>query len=144
VYQPGKKAHEAMPGDHVTRLRIACKAPVAIGDGVRGGRTRGDPQACDHDLGLHERYSPCGSVAADSAPRPRPLGSAAKTSESIVDARAAWGAAWEEAEQGAMARWQSKMAHGPARSGRRTQFLPRMGQWADQSGKPIHLLSAPP
>jgi hypothetical protein len=37
-----------------------CKATVPSGDVSRGGRTRGDYQACDHDLGLKEKDIPWG------------------------------------------------------------------------------------
>ena len=36
------------------RLSIDCKATVNIGDYSRGGKTRGDNQAADHDMGCHE------------------------------------------------------------------------------------------
>ena len=133
-----------MTVDHVKRLSIDCKATVAIGDVSRGGLTRGDNQACDHDLGLHEKYIPCGIVDEDSAQLHITFGSSAKTSDFIVDAVEAWWAALEEAEQVAMARLQIKMDNGPESSGMRTQFLHRMVQFADQIGKPIHLLYYPP
>ena len=133
-----------MTVDHVTRLSIDCKATVAIGDVSRGGLTRGDNQACDHDLGLHEKYIPCGIVDEDSAQLHITFGSSAKTSDFIVDALEAWWAALEEAEQVAMARLQIKMDNGPESSGIRTQFLHRMVQFVDQIGKPIHLLYYPP
>jgi len=129
-----------MTADHVKRLSIDCKATVAIGDVSRGGLTRGDNQACDHDLGLHEKYIPCGIVDEDSAQLPITFGSSAKTSDFIVDALEAWWAALEEAEQVAMTRLQIKMDNGPESSGIRTQFLHRMVQFADQIGKPIQLL----
>ena len=50
----------------------------------------------------------------------------------------------EEREQAAMTRLQIKMDNGPESSGKRTQFLHRMVQFADQMGKPIHLLYYPP
>jgi Rhodopirellula transposase DDE domain len=133
-----------MTVDHVTRLSIDCKATVAIGDVSRGGLTRGDNQACDHALGLHEKYIPCGIVDEDSAQLHITFGSSAKTSDFIVDALEAWWAALEEAEQVTMARLQIKMDNGPESSGIRTQFLHRMVQVADQIGKPIHLLYYPP
>jgi Rhodopirellula transposase DDE domain len=133
-----------MTVDHVTRLSIDCKATVAIGDVSRGGLTRGDNQACDHDLGLHEKYIPCGIVDEDRAQLHITFGSSAKTSDFIVDALEAWWAALEEAEQVTMARLQIKMDNGPESSGIRTQFLHRMVQVADQIGKPIHLLYYPP
>jgi hypothetical protein len=117
---------------------------VAIGDVSRGGLTRGDHRACDHDLGLHEKYIPWGSVDEDSARLRITFGSSFKTSDCIVDALEAWWAALEEAEQVTMARLQIKMDTGPESRGMRTQFLHRMVQFADQIGKPIHLLYYPP
>jgi hypothetical protein len=117
---------------------------VAIGDVSRGGLTRGDHRACEHDLGLHEKYIPWGSVDEDSARLRITFGSSFKTSDCIVDALEAWWAALEEAEQVTMARLQIKMDTGPESRGMRTQFLHRMVQFADQIGKPIHLLYYPP
>ena len=117
---------------------------MAIGDVSRGGLTRGDHRACDHDLGLHEKYIPCGIVDEDSARLRITFGSSFKTSDFIVDALEAWGATVDEAEQAAMTRLQIKMDNGPESSGKRTQFLHRMVQFADQIGKPIHLLYYPP
>ena len=125
-------------------MSIDCKATVAIGDVSRGGLTRGDHRACDHDLGLHEKYIPCGIVDEDNARLRITFGSSFKTSDFIVDALEAWGATVDEAEQAAMTRLQIKMDNGPESSGKRTQFLHRMVQFADQIGKPIHLLYYPP
>jgi Rhodopirellula transposase DDE domain len=125
-------------------LSIDCKATVAIGDVSRGGLTRGDHRACDHDLGLHEKYIPCGIVDEDSARLRITFGSSFKTSDFIVDALEAWWATVDETEQAAMTRLQIKMDNGPESSGKRTQFLHRMVQFADQIGKPIHLLYYPP
>jgi len=117
---------------------------VAIGDVSRGGLTRGDHRACDHDLGLHEKYIPCGIVDEDRARLRITFGSSFKTSDFIVDALEAWWATVEETEQAAMTRLQIKMDNGPESSGKRTQFLHRMVQFADHIGKPIHLLYYPP
>ena len=133
-----------MTADHVTRLSIDCKATVSIGDGSRGGRTRGANQACDHDLGLHEKYTPCGIVDEDSGQLHITFGSSYKTSDFIVDALEAWWAALDASEQVAMARLQMKTDNGPESSGRRTQFLQRMVAWCDAIGKPIQLLYYPP
>jgi len=129
---------------HVTRLSIDCKATVAIGDVSRGGLTRGDNHACDHDLGLHEKYIPCGIVDEASGQLHMTFGSSSKTSDFIVDALVAWWAALEATEQVAMARLQIKMDNGPESSGRRTQFLQRMVAFCDAIGKPIQLLYYPP
>lgn len=43
-----------------------CKATVNIGDYARGGKTRGENQASDHDMGCKEKYIPCGIVDEDT------------------------------------------------------------------------------
>ncbi len=87
-------------------MSIDGKATVAIGDVSRGGLTRGDHRACDHDLGVHEKYIPCGIVEEDSAQLRITFGSSFKTSDCIVDTLEAWWAALDEAEQVAMAKLQ--------------------------------------
>jgi Rhodopirellula transposase DDE domain len=125
-------------------LSIDGKATVAIGDVARGGVTRGDHRACDHDLGLHEQYIPCGIVDEDSGQLCITFGSSFKTSDFIVDALEAWWAALDEVEQVAMAQLQITMDNGPESSGRRTPFLQRMVAFCDAIGKPMHLLYYPP
>jgi len=61
------------------------KATVKIGEFSRGGLTRGDHQASDHDRGCKEKYVPCGIVDAESAELTITCGSSAKTSDFIVD-----------------------------------------------------------
>ena len=117
---------------------------MLIGDVSRGGLTRGDNRACDHDLGLHEKYIPCGIVEEDRGQLHITFGSSAKTSDCIVDALEAWWATLEQTEQVAMARLQIKMDNGPESSGKRTQFLQRMVAFCDAIGKPIQLLYYPP
>ena len=121
-----------------------CKATVALGAVSRGGRTRGDYQAWDPDVGRKEKYLPCGMVEEERGQRHIPFGSSSKTRDCIVDALEAWWAAVEETAQGAMARLQSKRDNGPESRGMRTQFLHRLVPFADQLGKPIHLLYYPP
>ena len=71
-----KKDHQAAAAQRGTRLRIEGKAPVSRGEGARGGLTRGDAAAWDHDLGLQEQDSPWGLVEADRAQLPLPCGRA--------------------------------------------------------------------
>ncbi len=117
---------------------------MLIGEVSRGGLTRGDNQTCDHDLGLHEKYIPCGIVEEDRGQLHITFGSSSKTSDFLVDVLEAWWAALDEAEQVAMARLQIKMDNGPESSGKRTQFLQRMVAFCDAIGKPIQLRYYPP
>ncbi len=121
-----------------------CKATVKIGDFSRGGQTRGDNQALDHDFGCQENDTPCGIVDEDSAQLDLIFGSSYKTSDFIVDAIESKWNGLDEQEQVEVSKLQIKMDNGPESSGRRTQFLYRMVQLADHIGKPIQLLYYPP
>ena len=133
-----------MASGSVKRLSIDWKATGHSGDYSRGGLTRGANQASDHDRGCKEKYVPCGIVDEESAERTITFGSSSKTSDFIVEALTAKWAALDEHEQAATSLLQSKMDHGPESSGRRTQFLYRMVQLADDINKPIQLLYYPP
>ena len=121
-----------------------CKATVHIGDYSRGGLTRGDNQARDHDMGCKEKYVPCGIVDEDSAELTITFGSSYKTSDFIVDALAAKWDALAAHEKATTSLLHIKMDNGPESSGRRTQFLHRLVQLADDIHKPIQLLYYPP
>jgi Rhodopirellula transposase DDE domain len=128
----------------VKRWSIDGKAPVHIGDGSRGGRTRGDDEACEQDLGRKDKDSPCGMVEEDGGQLHLTFGSSYKTSDGIVETLEAWWTALDEAEQVAMTRLQIKMDNGPESSGRRPQFLQRMVACCDAMGTPLQLLYYPP
>jgi hypothetical protein len=117
---------------------------VAIGDFSRGGLTRGDAKACDHDLGCQEKYIPWGMVDEDTGQLSLTFGSSYKTSDFMVDALEARWNALDAQEKATTEQLQIKMDNGPESSGVRTQFLHRMVQFADQIGKLIHLLYYPP
>jgi len=120
------------------------QATVKIGEFARGGLTRGDHQARDHDMGGQEQYVPCGSVAEESAELPITLGSSYKTSDCIVAALAATWNALDDQAKAAPSRLQIKMDNGPESSGRRTPFLSRRVRLADDLNKPMQLLYSPP
>jgi hypothetical protein len=117
---------------------------VKIGEFSRGGLTRGDNRASDHDMGGEEKYVPCGIVDEESGAFHIIFGSSYKTSDFIVDTIEAKWNAMEEQEQADTSLIQIKMDNGPESSGRRTQFLSRMVQFADSIHKPIQLLYYPP
>jgi hypothetical protein len=117
---------------------------VKLGNFSRGGRTRGDHKACDHDLDCQGKYHPCGILDEDQGQLYLTFGSSFKTSDFIVDALIGW---WNEIgplSQATIERLQIKMDNGPESSGVRTQFLYRMVEFAEQIGKPIQLLYYPP
>ena len=121
-----------------------CKATVKIGEFSRGGLTRGDNQASDHDMGCTEKYVPCGIVDEESGELTIIFGSSYKTSDFIVDTIEATWDAMDDHEKADTRLIQIKMDNGPESSGRRTQFLSRMVQLADDIHTPIQLLYYPP
>jgi hypothetical protein len=74
----------------VKRLSLDCKATVKLGEYSRHGKTRGNPKACDHDLGKAQKYIPCGVVDEDTGHLQILFGSSAKTSDFIVDTLEFW------------------------------------------------------
>jgi len=126
------------------RLSLDCKATVSLGEFSRSGKTRGDNQANDHDMGAKEKYIPCGIVDEHSGALFIEFGSSCKTSDFIVDTLDAW---WNHLgcdEQRTIPLIQIKVDNGPESSGSRTQFLKRMVEWVDQIGIPVQLLYYPP
>lgn len=121
-----------------------CKATVNIGDYSRGGMTRGDHRAADHDMGCAEKYTPFGLVDEDGGQLHPAFGSSAKTGDFIVDSLEAWWESLPEWERAVTRHIQIKADNGPESSGRRTQFLKRMVDFADATGKAIQLLYFPP
>jgi len=121
-----------------------CKATVQLGEFSRGGLTRGEVKAYDHDFGGDAKYIPCGLLEEETGQLSITFGSSAKTSDFIVDVLEARWQALPAHEQRATTYLQLKMDNGPESSGVRTQFLHRMVQFADRIGKPIQLLYFPP
>lgn len=121
-----------------------CKATVNIGDYSRGGKTRGDNQALDHDMGCEEKYTPFGMVDEDSGQLYLAFGSSAKTSDFIMDSLYTWWRCLPPEEQNGFSALQIKTDNGPETNGRRTQFLKRMVEFTDYIGKPVQLLYYPP
>ena len=117
---------------------------MKIGDFSRGGVTRGDNRASDHDLGCEEKYIPCGIVDEESAELTITFGSSYKTSDFIVDTLEAKWNAMDAPEKAETSLIQIKMDNGPESSGRRTQFLSRMVELSESIHRPIQLLYYPP
>ncbi|UVS63395.1 MULTISPECIES: ISAzo13-like element transposase-related protein [Nitrosomonas] len=128
----------------VMRLSIDSKATVKIGEYSRGGKTRGDTQAADHDMGCQEKQVPFGIVEEDSGQLHLTFGSSFKTSDFIVDGLEDWWQAIPREKQAVMTHVQLKVDNGPKSSGVRTQFLKRMVEFTDTTGKIIQLLYYPP
>lgn len=121
-----------------------CKSTVNIGEYSRGGKTRGDNQAADHDMGCTEKYIPFGILEENSAQLHIVMGSSSKTSDFIVDGLHMWWNSLPIEKRDGIELLQIKADNGPESSGRRTQFLNRIVEFVDYITKPVHLLYYPP
>lgn len=121
-----------------------CKATVELGEYSRGGQTRGNNQAQDHDLGVKEKYIPCGILDEDKGQLYINFGSSYKTSDFMVDSLWQWWSSLSKAEKKEIEIIQIKMDNGPENSGVRTQFLKRMVEFANGTKKSLQLLYYPP
>lgn len=115
-----------------------------IGNYSRGGKTRGYNQAQDHDMGVEEKYIPCGILDEDSGQLYLYFGSSYKTSDFIVDSLSEWWQTLLQPEKQQIDLIQIKVDNGTENSGIRTQFLNRMVEFAARIGKSIQLLYFPP
>lgn len=133
-----------MKEEKVKRLSMDCKASVSLGEYSRGGKTRGNNQAQDHDMGVKEKYIPCGIVDEDSGQLYLNFGSSYKTSDFMVDSLFQWWSSISRKEKQQIEIIQIKVDNGAENSGVRTQFLKRMVEFAAQTRKSIQLLYFPP
>ncbi len=138
------KDQQAKDSDTVKRLSMDCKATVKLGQFSRGGKTRGNTKANDHDFGSTGKYIPCGILDEDRDHLTLSFGNSYKTSDFIVDILETWWADLPRQEQQATKQLQLKVDNGPESSGVRTQFLFRMVEFSRDIGLPIQLLYYPP
>ncbi len=129
----------------ILRISIDSKAKVDIGDFSRGGKSRGKEamKANDHDMNPDGKLVPFGILEVLPGALTVVVGNSAETSDFIADALQMW---WDNRKDH-YAHIKSiviNLDNGPSLSGHRTQFLNRMGQFAQQNSIDIHLVYYPP
>jgi len=130
--------------EYVVRLSMDCKATVKIGEFSRGGLSRGNNKAYDHDFSTQGSHTPCGIVNEDTGQIYINMGCSYKTSDFIIDTLNGWWKNQTLEEQLRIDKIQIKMDNGPESSGVRTQFLKSIVEFSDSIGKPLQLLYFPP
>jgi len=129
----------------ILRISIDTKTTVKIGEYSRHGRSRGlEPvKAWDHDMRVDEKLIPGGILEPVSGRAFLFFTDSCKTSDFMVDGLFLW---WNERKQelSNIKHLVINMDNGPECSGRRTQFLLRMTEFADATGLNIHLVYYPP
>ncbi len=108
-----------------------CKAAVKIGEYSRGGETRGDDKAADHDMGCTEKYTPFGILDENGGQLNVAFGGSAKTSDFIADCLRDWRDGMPSAEREEIPRLRIKAYNSPESSGRRIQLgaVPFVTYW---------------
>lgn len=127
------------------RISIDTKATVNIGEYSRHGRSRGleSVKAWDHDMRMKKKLIPGGILEPVSGRVFLFFTDSCKTSDFIVDGLFLW---WNKRKQDLsdVKYLVINMDNGPECSGRRTQFLLRMTEFADETGLIIRLVYYPP
>jgi hypothetical protein len=127
------------------RISVDTKATVHVGEYSRGGRSRGKKavEALDHDMRPKEKLVPGGILEPVTGKSFLFFGVSNKTSDFLVDGLCLW---WEERKHDLLHIKQLviNMDNGPECSGRRSQFLYRISQFAETSGLTIRLIYYPP
>jgi transposase len=127
------------------RISMDTKATIHVGEYSRGGRSRGRKavEAWDHDMRPKEKLAPGGILEPVSGRSFLYFGVSNKTSDFLVDGLDLW---WEEGkrELGGVKRLVVNMDNGPECSGRRSQFLLRIAEFADRTGLMVRIVYYPP
>lgn len=127
------------------RISIDTKATIKIGEYSRNGRSRGVSavKALDHDMCFKEKLVPGGILEPVTGRSFIFFGTSYKTSDFIADGLFLW---WEERKQVLCSLKQLviNVDNGPECSGRRTQFLLRLTEFADMTGLCIRIVYYPP
>lgn len=127
------------------RISMDTKATVHVGEYSRGGqsRARSAVKAWDHDMRPKEKLVPGGILEPVSGKSFLFFGDSNKTSDFLVDGLHLW---WEERkrELSHVRQLVINMDNGPECSGRRSQFLYRVAEFADSTGLVVRLAYYPP
>ena len=127
------------------RISMDTKAVVHVGQYSRRGRSRGhEPvQAWDHDMRPKEKLVPGGILETVTGNAFLFFTAGNNTSDFLVDGLVLW---WYERGQDIpdVKRLVINVDNGPECSGRRTQFLLRMVQFADETGLDVRIIYYPP
>lgn len=127
------------------RISVDTKATINIGPYSRGGRSRGlkAVQAADHDMMPKEKLAPGGILETANGQSFLFFTSSHKTSDFLADGMDRW---WRGSQErfSAVKRLVVNLDNGPECSGRRSQFLQRMVEFADREKLEVRLIYYPP
>ena len=120
-----------------------AKATVKIGPFSRGGKSRVEVEACDHDFQAEATVTPVGIFLPATDELFLSLVTSKVTSDCLVDRLSAW---WEHVRErfAPITTLVLNLDNGPENHSRRTQFMLRLLEFAQQSGLTLRLAYYPP
>ncbi len=120
-----------------------AKATVKIGPFSRGGKSRVAVEACDHDFQPEATVTPVGLFLPATDELFLSLVTSKVTSDCLVDRLSAW---WESVRErfAHITTLVLNLDNGPENHSRRTQFMLRLLEFAQQSGLTLRLAYYPP
>lgn len=125
------------------RISVDAKATVKVGPFARGGKSRVPTQAADHDFQPEATLTPVGILLPETDELFVYGVSSKVTSDCLVDRLTHW---WQQVR----ARFEHistlviNLDNGPENHSRRTQFMHRLVEFAQQSGLRVRLAYYPP
>ncbi len=125
------------------RISLDAKATVKVGLFSRGGKSRAEVKAADHDFEAQGKVTPVG-ILLPATDELFLYGVTSKvTSDCLVDRLEQW---WERVRErfASITTLVVNVDNGPESHSRRTQFLCRMVQFAHRSGLQVRLAYYPP
>jgi transposase len=127
----------------VLRISIDAKATVKVGPFARGGKSRVETKACDHDFKPQATVTPVG-IFLPASDELFVYGITSKvTSDCLVDRLVQW---WEMVRErfGYITTLVINLDNGPENHSRRTQFMQRLVEFVQQYGISVRLVYYPP
>jgi len=134
-------AADAAPS--VLRISMDAKATVKIGPFARGGKSRAQTKACDHDFKPEATLTPVGIFLPASDELFVYAVTSKVTSDCLVDRLVQW---WEavRARFAHITTLVINLDNGPENHSRRTQFMQRIVEFVQQYGITVRLVYYPP
>jgi DDE family transposase len=134
---------DADAAPEVLRISMDAKATVKVGPFARGGKSRSQTKACDHDFKPDAYVTPVGILLPETDDLFVYQITSKVTSDCLIDCLKRW---WATVKQ--------RFAHittlvinidnGPENHSRRTQFMQRLVEFVGQSGLRVRLAYYPP
>lgn len=140
--QVRKVNREADETEGILRLSMDAKASVKLGPFSRGGSSRVEVEAADHDFGSEGALTPFSILLPQSGDLFISFAESKITSDYIWDRVAERWSEWEAKYRPSTLL--INLDNGPENSSRRTQFIKRAVDFANQCGVTIRLAYYPP